>query len=92
MTLLARICAAGAALNAAMLARMYVRWSVSHGYKVEMMEYQAGDQAGIKSATMQIKGENAYGYAKTESGVHRLVRISPFDSAGKRHTYRLPRP
>jgi peptide chain release factor 2 len=51
-----------------------------------MVEYQAGDQAGIKSATLQIKGENAYGYAKTESGVHRLVRISPYDSAAKRHT------
>lgn len=71
---------------AEMLQRMYYRWAEAHGYKVEMVEYQAGDQAGIKSATMQIKGENAYGYAKTESGVHRLVRISPFDSAAKRHT------
>ncbi len=71
---------------AEMLQRMYYRWAEARGYKVEMVEYQAGDQAGIKSATMQIKGENAYGYAKTESGVHRLVRISPFDSAAKRHT------
>ena len=71
---------------AEMLLRMYQRWAEQRGYKVEMMEYQAGDQAGIKSATLQIKGENAYGYAKTESGVHRLVRISPYDSAAKRHT------
>jgi peptide chain release factor 2 len=71
---------------AEMLQRMYYRWAEQRGYKVEMVEYQSGDQAGIKSATMQIKGENAYGYAKTESGVHRLVRISPFDSAAKRHT------
>ncbi len=71
---------------AEMLQRMYYRWAEQRGYKVEMVEYQSGDQAGIKSATMQIKGENAYGYAKTESGVHRLVRISPYDSAAKRHT------
>jgi peptide chain release factor 2 len=71
---------------AEMLQRMYYRWAEARGFKVEMVEYQAGDQAGIKSATMQIKGENAYGYAKTESGVHRLVRISPYDSAAKRHT------
>ena len=71
---------------AEMLQRMYMRWAEARGYKVDMVEYQSGDQAGIKSATMQIKGENAYGYAKTESGVHRLVRISPFDSAAKRHT------
>jgi peptide chain release factor 2 len=71
---------------AEMLQRMYCRWAEQRGYKVEMVDYQAGDQAGIKSATMQIKGENAYGYAKTESGVHRLVRISPYDSAAKRHT------
>ncbi|MFC4291613.1 peptide chain release factor 2 [Sphingorhabdus arenilitoris] len=71
---------------AEMLQRMYMRWAEARGYKVEMMEYQSGDQAGIKTATMQIKGENAYGYAKTESGVHRLVRISPYDSAAKRHT------
>ncbi len=71
---------------AEMLQRMYYRWAEQRGYKVEMVDYQAGDQAGIKSATMQIKGENAYGYAKTESGVHRLVRISPYDAAAKRHT------
>jgi peptide chain release factor 2 len=71
---------------AEMLQRMYYRWAEKRGYKVEMVDYQSGDQAGIKSATMQIKGENAYGYSKTESGVHRLVRISPYDSAAKRHT------
>ncbi|BAK68316.1 peptide chain release factor 2 [Sphingobium sp. SYK-6] len=71
---------------AEMLLRMYQRWAEKHGYKVEMIEYQAGEQAGIKSATLLIKGENAYGYAKTESGVHRLVRISPYDSSARRHT------
>lgn len=71
---------------AEMLFRMYARWAEQRGFKVETVEYQAGDQAGIKSATLLIKGENAYGYAKTESGVHRLVRISPYDSAAKRHT------
>ena len=71
---------------AEMLLRMYARWAERRGFKVETVEYAAGDQAGIKSATLLIKGENAYGYAKTESGVHRLVRISPFDSAAKRHT------
>lgn len=71
---------------AEMLLRMYQRWAESRGYKVAMVDYQAGDQAGIKSATIEIKGDNAYGFAKTESGVHRLVRISPFDSAAKRHT------
>jgi len=71
---------------AEMLFRMYTRWAERRGYKVETVEYQAGEQAGIKSATLQIKGENAYGYAKTESGVHRLVRISPYDSAARRHT------
>jgi peptide chain release factor 2 len=69
-----------------MLLRMYSRWAERKGYKVEVVEYQAGEQAGIKSATLQIKGENAYGYAKTESGVHRLVRISPYDSSARRHT------
>ena len=69
-----------------MLLRMYARWAERRGFKVETVEYAAGDQAGIKSATLLIKGENAYGYAKTESGVHRLVRISPYDSAAKRHT------
>ena len=71
---------------AEMLLRMYQRWAEARGYKISMVDYQAGDQAGIKSATIEVKGENAYGYAKTESGVHRLVRISPFDSAAKRHT------
>ena len=71
---------------AEMLLRMYQRWAEGRGFKVSMVDYQAGDQAGIKSATIEVKGENAYGYAKTESGVHRLVRISPFDSAAKRHT------
>jgi peptide chain release factor 2 len=71
---------------AEMLLRMYQRWAEKRGYKVEVIEYQAGEQAGIKSATLQIKGENAYGYAKTESGVHRLVRISPYDSSARRHT------
>jgi peptide chain release factor 2 len=71
---------------AEMLLRMYSRWAERKGYKVEIVEYQAGEQAGIKSATLQIKGENAYGYAKTESGVHRLVRISPYDSSARRHT------
>jgi peptide chain release factor 2 len=71
---------------AEMLLRMYSRWAERKGYKVEVVEYQAGEQAGIKSATLQIKGENAYGYAKTESGVHRLVRISPYDSSARRHT------
>jgi peptide chain release factor 2 len=71
---------------AEMLFRMYARWAERRGYKVETVEYQAGEQAGIKSATLLIKGENAYGYAKTESGVHRLVRISPYDSSARRHT------
>ncbi len=71
---------------AEMLMRMYARWAEKRGYKVETVEYQAGEQAGIKSATLLVKGENAYGYAKTESGVHRLVRISPYDSSARRHT------
>tara|TARA_R110002072_G_scaffold81181_18_gene186152 strand:+ start:6749 stop:7876 length:1128 start_codon:yes stop_codon:yes gene_type:complete len=71
---------------AEMLFRMYSRWAERRGYKVETVEYQAGDQAGLKSATILVKGENAYGYAKTESGVHRLVRISPYDSSARRHT------
>ncbi|MEM7664373.1 MAG: peptide chain release factor 2 [Pseudomonadota bacterium] len=71
---------------AEMLFRMYGRWAERRGFKVETVEYQAGEQAGIKSATLLLKGEGAYGYAKTESGVHRLVRISPYDSAAKRHT------
>jgi peptide chain release factor 2 len=71
---------------AEMLLRMYARWAERRGYKVETVEYQAGEQAGIKSATLLVKGENAYGYSKTESGVHRLVRISPYDSSARRHT------
>ena len=71
---------------AEMLQRMYTRWAERRGYKVEMVEYHSGEQAGIKSCTLLIKGENAYGYAKTESGVHRLVRISPYDSSARRHT------
>jgi peptide chain release factor 2 len=71
---------------AEMLFRMYGRWAERRGFKVETVEYQSGDQAGIKSATLLIKGEGAYGYAKTESGVHRLVRISPYDSSARRHT------
>jgi len=71
---------------AAMLARMYVRWAESHGYDVELQSEQPGDEAGIKSAAYKISGKNAYGWLKSESGVHRLVRISPFDSAAKRHT------
>jgi peptide chain release factor 2 len=71
---------------AEMLQRMYTRWAERRGYKVDLVDYHSGDQAGIKSATLLIKGENAYGYAKTESGVHRLVRISPYDSSARRHT------
>ncbi len=71
---------------AEILQRMYTRWAERHGYKVELIDYHAGEQAGIKSATLLVKGENAYGYAKVESGVHRLVRISPYDSSARRHT------
>ena len=71
---------------ASMLARMYVRWAEKKGYKVELQAEQGGDEAGIKSATYKISGQNAYGWLKSESGVHRLVRISPYDSAAKRHT------
>ena len=71
---------------AAMLLRMYVRWANSRGMKVEVLEEQSGDEAGIKSATIKVKGHNAFGWLKTESGVHRLVRISPFDSNARRHT------
>ncbi|TPG22437.1 peptide chain release factor 2 [Sphingomonas koreensis] len=71
---------------AGMLQRMYTRWAERHGMKVELVDQHSGEQAGIKSATLLVKGENAYGYAKTESGVHRLVRISPYDSAARRHT------
>ena len=71
---------------ASMLARMYVRWAEKKGYKVDLQAESAGDEAGIKSATYKIEGHNAYGWLKSESGVHRLVLISPFDSAAKRHT------
>ncbi|MCV2889176.1 peptide chain release factor 2 [Ruegeria aquimaris] len=71
---------------ASMLARMYVRWAEKKGYKVELQSESAGDEAGIKSAAYKISGHNAYGWLKSESGVHRLVRISPFDAAAKRHT------
>lgn len=71
---------------AQMLLRMYIRWAEQHGYKVDYIEEHEGEEAGIKSATVQIKGHNAYGWLKSESGVHRLVRISPFDSNARRHT------
>jgi peptide chain release factor 2 len=71
---------------AAMLLRMYARWANAHGMKAEELEHQDGDTAGIKSATLLVKGENAYGWLKTEAGVHRLVRISPFDANSRRHT------
>ena len=69
-----------------MLIRMYLRWAEKQGYSVSLMDEQVGDEAGIKSATFLVKGENAFGYMKSEKGVHRLVRISPFDSAARRHT------
>jgi peptide chain release factor 2 len=69
-----------------MLLRMYVRWAEQHGFKVDYLEETSGEEAGIKSATIQVKGRNAYGWLKTENGVHRLVRISPFDSNARRHT------
>ncbi len=71
---------------ASMLLRMYTRWAEQHGFKVEYLEETEGEEAGIKSATIQISGRNAYGWLKTEGGVHRLVRISPFDSNARRHT------
>ncbi|MCF0135343.1 MAG: peptide chain release factor 2 [Lachnospiraceae bacterium] len=70
----------------AMLYRMYTRWAEKAGYQVELLDFQEGDEAGIKSVTMQINGENAYGFLRSEKGVHRLVRISPFDAAGRRQT------
>jgi peptide chain release factor 2 len=69
-----------------MLMRMYIRWAEAHGYKVEWVEETEGEGAGLKSATVTIKGHNAYGWLKSEAGVHRLVRISPFDSNARRHT------
>jgi peptide chain release factor 2 len=71
---------------AEMLARMYMRWAEQKGYQVSLIEESPGEEAGLKSATLEVKGENAYGWLKTESGVHRLVRISPFDSNARRHT------
>ena len=71
---------------AEMLARMYARWAEAHGFSVEWLEESPGEEAGVKSTTIRIKGENAYGWLKTESGVHRLVRISPFDASSRRHT------
>src|SRR5690606_2445146 len=71
---------------AEMLTRMYMRWAERQGFKVEWLEESPGEEAGLKSATLKIKGRNAYGWLKTESGVHRLVRISPFDSQSRRHT------
>ena len=71
---------------AEMVLRMYTRWANARGMKVDVIEHQSGDEAGIKSATIKIKGHNAYGWLKTESGVHRLVRISPYDSSARRHT------
>ena len=71
---------------ASMLYRMYNMWADRHGYNVKVMDYLDGDEAGIKSATIMIEGENAYGFLKSEHGIHRLVRISPFDAAGRRHT------
>jgi peptide chain release factor 2 len=69
-----------------MLYRMYTRWAEAHGYEIKVLEYLDGDEAGIKSCSMMLTGENAYGFLRSEIGVHRLVRISPFDSAGRRHT------
>ncbi len=71
---------------AEMLYRMYTRWAAAHDFKVKEIDYLDGDEAGLKSAVLLIEGENAYGYLKSEAGVHRLVRVSPFDSAGRRHT------
>ena len=71
---------------ASMLYRMYTRWTERHGYKYTLLDWQDGDEAGIKSATIKIEGENAYGFLKSENGVHRLVRISPFDASGRRQT------
>lgn len=69
-----------------MLVRMYTRWTERHGFKVQLLDFLDGDEAGLKSASLLIEGENAYGYLKSESGIHRLVRVSPFDASGRRHT------
>jgi len=71
---------------AEMLYRMYLRWAEARGYRIEELDYQKGEEAGIKSSTLMIRGRDAYGFLRAESGVHRLVRISPFDSSGRRHT------
>ena len=71
---------------AGMLLRLYTRWASAHGYSIDVLEESNGEEAGIKSTTLQIKGENAFGWLKTETGVHRLVRISPYDSQSRRHT------
>ena len=71
---------------ASMLMRMYMRWGEAHGYKVKMLDYQAGDEVGVKSCTMEMEGEYAYGYLKSENGVHRMVRLSPFNANNKRQT------
>ena len=71
---------------AEMLLRMYTRWAENHGYRVEFLDMQEGEEAGLRSVTVTVSGENAYGYLKAEEGVHRLVRISPFDSQARRHT------
>ena len=71
---------------ASMLYRMYTRWAEAHNFTYDILDYQDGDEAGIKSASIVIKGENAYGYMKSEAGIHRLVRVSPFDASGRRHT------
>ena len=71
---------------AQMLYRMYTRWAERHGYKCKVLDYLSGEEGGVKSASILIEGENAYGFLKSEAGVHRLVRISPFDSSGRRHT------
>jgi len=70
----------------AMLLRMYTRWADARGYSTQILDYLPGDEAGVKSVTMEIVGDSAYGYLKSEKGIHRLVRLSPFDTAGKRHT------
>ena len=71
---------------AQMLYRMYTRWAERHGFSYKLLDYLDGEEAGLKSATISIEGENAYGYLKSESGIHRLVRVSPFDASGRRHT------
>ena len=71
---------------AEMLYRMYLRWAEEHRFRVEALDYQKGEEAGIKSATLMVRGRNAYGFLRAENGVHRLVRISPFDASGRRHT------